>query len=68
VIVLACLIQSSDALFEGEETLVDFCSILLSLFASVYNIGTSLTTCQINETHLTKVLAAVLNLETEDGV
>lgn len=46
------LVQSTDALFEGQEGLVDFCSVYLGLFVLVDVISPSLIACQVDEANL----------------
>jgi len=65
---LARLIKSTDALLQGEETLVDLRTILLGLLASVDDIGATLRSRQIDEAHFGEDFATVLDEIGEDGV
>ena len=65
---LALLIQRTDALLEGQQTLVDFGSVLLRLLARVNDVRTALRTGQVDKAHLRKYLAAVLDEVGQDGV
>ncbi len=46
------LVQSTNALLEGEQRLVDLCSIDLGLLILVDVVGPSLISCQVNEADL----------------
>lgn len=62
------LIQCSDALFESQKRLVDFCSIDLGLFVLVHVVSSPLVSCQVDKGYLAKNVFLVLNGYLENGV
>ena len=61
-------VKSSNAFFEGQQGLVDFCAIYLRLLVRVHCVCTTLATCQIYEANLTVQSAIVFENHLHDGV
>jgi hypothetical protein len=63
-------VESTDALLEGEERLIDFCAIQPRLLVLVYGVRASLRPGKVNKGHLAKVLLrlCLLELQLQDGM
>lgn len=62
------LVQGTDALFEGQERFVYLCSVDTSLLVHVHVVGSSLVTCQVDETDLSEHFFAIFEGDLQNGM